>query len=289
MTTTLRQRMVEDMQIRNLSAETQVSYLGHVARFARYFHQSPAQLGADDIRRYQLHLINEKHLAATSIVGTIAALRFLYQITLKCPWAVDAIIPPKRPQTLPVVLSPEEVVRFLAAIVDLKHRAILTTCYAAGLRLSEVLHLKVTDIDSQRMVIHVADGKGRRDRFVMLSPTLLHTLRAWWRTTRPAFWLFPGQRPGHPMDKGAVQWACRLARFRSGIAKPLTPHGLRHAFAVHLLESGTDLRTIQLLLGHRQLETTSRYLRLATTKVCAATSPLDLLPRARVVSSSPTR
>lgn len=284
--TALRQRMVEDMQIRNLTAETHASYVGHVARFARHFRRPPEELGAEHVREYQLHLINEKRLAPTSIVGAVAALRFLYQITLKQAWAVDAIIPPKRPQTLPVVISPEEVVRFLAAIADLKHRAILTTCYAAGLRLAEVLHLKVADIDSRRMVIHVADGKGRRDRYVMLSATLLHCLREWWRVARPTTWLFPGQRPGHPMDKGAVQWACRLARFRSGIAKPITPHSLRHAFSVHLLESGTDLRTIQLLLGHRQLETTSRYLRLATTKVCATTSPLDLLPRPATLSPS---
>jgi len=284
--TALRQRMVEDMQLRNLSPETQVSYLGHVARFARYCHRSPEQLGADDVRRYQLHLINDRRLAATSIVGAVAALRFLYQVTLKQAWAVDAIIPPKRPQTLPIVLSPEEVVRFLAAIADLKHRAILTTCYAAGLRLSEVLHLRVTDVDSHRMVIHVADGKGHRDRYVMLSPTLLHTLRSWWRVTRPTTWLFPGQHAGRPMDKAAVQWACRLARLRSGITKPLTPHSLRHAFAVHLLEAGADLRTIQLLLGHRQLETTAGYLRLATTRVCATTSPLDLLPRPATSSTS---
>ena len=287
--TSLRQRMVEDMQIRNLAPDTQVSYVGHVARFARYCQRRPEELGAEDVRRYQLHLINDKQLAPTSIVGAVAALRFLYQITLKQTWAVDAIIPPKRPQTLPVVLSPDEVVRFLAALTDLKHRAILTTCYAAGLRLSEVLHLKVADIDSHRMVIHVAGGKGQRDRYVMLSPTLRQCLREWWRRTRPTDWLFPGQRPSHPMDKGAVQWACRLARFRSGIVKPLTPHSLRHAFAVHLLESGTDLRTIQLLLGHRQLETTSRYLRLATTKVCATTSPLDLLPRPVASSASPRR
>ena len=181
--------------------------------------------------------------------------------------------PAEAAQTLPVVLSPEEVVRFLAAIADLKHRAILTTCYAAGLRLSEVLHLKVADIDSHRMVIHVAGGKGQRDRYVMLSPTLLQTLRDLVARHATDGLALSGQRPGQPMDKGAVQWACRLARFRSGIVKPLTPHSLRHAFAVHLLESGTDLRTIQLLLGHRQLETTSRYLRLATTKVCATTSP----------------
>jgi site-specific recombinase XerD len=232
-------------------------------------------------------LINDKQLAPTSIVGAVAALRFLYQITLKQTWAVDAIIPPKRPQTLPVVLSPDEVVRFLAALTDLKHRAILTTCYAAGLRLSEVLHLKVADIDSHRMVIHVAGGKGQRDRYVMLSPTLRQCLREWWRRTRPTDWLFPGQRPSHPMDKGAVQWACRLARFRSGIVKPLTPHSLRHAFAVHLLESGTDVRTIQLLLGHRSLATTARYLRIATSRVCSTSSPLDLLPRPLPIEPTP--
>ena len=277
--TPLRQRMLEDMLIRNLSKGTQTSYVNHVVRFARYFRQSPERLGPEDIRTYQLHLINERHLAPTSVAGAVAALRFLYQITLKQDWALDAIASPKRGDTLPVVLSPEEVVCFLGCVADPKHRVILTTCYAAGLRLSEALHLRIADVDSQRMVLHVAQGKGNRDRYVMLSPTLLKELRAWWRATRPTTWLFPGQRPGRPMDKGAVQWACRLARFRSRLTKPVTPHLLRAAFAVHLLEAGTDLRTIQLLLGHHRRETTARYLRLATTKVCSATSPLDLLPR----------
>jgi integrase/recombinase XerD len=277
--TALRQRMLEDMRIRNLSAETQASYINHVARFARYFRQSPEQLGPEDIRTYQLHLINDRQLAPTSVAGAVAALRFLYQITLKREWPVDAIAAPKRRDTLPVVLSPEEVVQFLSAVADPKHRVILTICYAAGLRLSEALHLQIADIDSRRMVLRVARGKGNRDRYVMLSPTLLHQLRTWWRTTRPTTWLFPGQCPAQPIDKGAVQWACRLARFRSRLTKPITPHSLRHAFAVHLLEAGTDLRTIQLLLGHHRLETTARYLRLATTKVCSTTSPLDLLPR----------
>ena len=282
--TALRQRMLEDMRIRNLSTQTQTSYINHVARFARHCHQSPERLGLEDIRAYQLYLINDRQLAPTSVAGAVAALRFLYQTTLKRDWAVDAIASPKRGDTLPVVLSPEEVVCFLASVADQKHRAILTTCYAAGLRLSEALHLKIEDIDSRRMMLHVAQGKGQRDRYVMLSPTLLTLLRAWWRAARPTTWLFPGQRPGQPMEKGAVQWACRLARFRSRLTKPVTPHSLRHGFAVHLLEAGTDLRTIQLLLGHHRLETTARYLRLATTKVCSATSPLDLLPRP-VVSS----
>jgi site-specific recombinase XerD len=271
--------MLEDMQIRNLSKETQISYVNHVVRFARYFRRSPEHLGLEDIRTYQLHLLNDRQLAATSVAGAVAALRFLYQITLKREWRFDAIAAPKRGDTLPVVLSPEEVVRFLGCVADPKHRVILTTCYAGGLRLSEALHLRVDDVDSGRMILRVAHGKGNRDRYVMLSPTLLEELRTWWRATRPSTWLFPGQRPGQPMDKGAVQWACRLARVRSRLTKPVTPHSLRAAFAVHLLEAGTDVRTIQLLLGHHRLETTARYLRLATTKVCSATSPLDLLPR----------
>jgi integrase len=160
-----------------------------------------------------------------------------------------------------------------------KHRAILTTCYAAGLRISEVICLKPTDIDSQRMVIRVEQGKGQKDRYVMLSPKLLEILRHWWRAAKPKPWLFPGDIPGGHIQREAVELMCQKAQRRCGIAKPITPHSMRHAFAVHLLESGTDVRTIQLLLGHRSLATTARYLRIATTKVCAATSPLDLLPR----------
>jgi site-specific recombinase XerD len=284
--TSLRQRMLEDMQIRNLSQETQISYVRHVARFARHFHQSPEQLGREEIRAYQLYLITERALAATTVAGAVAALRFLYTVTLKQDWALEAIVPPKRPATLPVVLSPEEVVRFLDSVSDLQHRVILTSCYAAGLRLAEALHLQVDDIDSRRMVVHVR-GKGKRDRYVMLSPKLLQLFRTWWRQARPASWLFPSRRPDRPINKGAVQWACRLGRLRSRIAKPITPHSLRHAFAVHLLESGVDLRTIQLLLGHRRLETTARYLQIAVTKVCSTTSPLDLLPRPPANPASP--
>jgi site-specific recombinase XerD len=183
------------------------------------------------------------------------------------------------PQKLPVVLSPEEVLRFLESINSTKHRAILTTCYAAGLRISEAVCLKTTDIDSQRMVIHVDQGKGQKDRYVMLSPVLLEVLRAWWRVNKPLHWLFPGDLPGQHITTFPVLWACHKARKISGIRKVITPHSLRHGFAVHLLESGTDVRSIQLLLGHRSLATTARYLRIATSKVCSTSSPLDLLPR----------
>ena len=248
--------------------------------FARHFDKSTEQLGPEDIRAYQVYLTNEKKLTPSSILIAVAALRFLYKVTLHKKWAFEDMIPaPKKPQTLPVVLSPEEVLLFLDCIRGLKHRTILTTCYAAGLRISEAVRLKPADIDSSRMVLRVEQGKGQKDRYVMLSPKLLESLRNWWRAARPKDWLFPGGIAGAHSSKDAVEQACQKAQRRCRIPKPVTPHSLRHAFAVHLLESGTDVRTIQLLLGHRSLATTARYLRIATTKVCATTSPLDLLPR----------
>ena len=178
-----------------------------------------------------------------------------------------------------MVLSPEEVLQFLNCIASVKHRAILSCCYAAGLRISEAIRLTAPAIDSARMVLRVEQGKGQKDRYTMLSPRLLEILRAWWCQERPKHWLFPGLIPDRHISKEAVEEACKKARRLSGIPKPITPHSLRHAFAVHLLESGTDVRKIQLLLGHRSLATTARYLRIATSKVCATTSPLDLLPR----------
>jgi site-specific recombinase XerD len=272
--------MLEDMQVRNLSPLTQRSYVEHVSRFARHFGRSPARLGPEEIRAYQIYLTNDKHLAPASIVITVAALRFLYTVTLQRAWAVGLVIPtPKVPDTLPVVLSPAEVVQFLASVALPNHRTILTTCYAAGLRISEAVRLTPPAIDSQRMVLRVQQGKGQKDRYVMLSPRLLEILRDWWRVSRSRPWLFPGDRPGAPITTRAVNRACRAAQRRCGIPKPITPHSMRHAFAVHLLEAGTDVRTIQLLLGHQSLATTARYLRLTTTKVCATVSPLDLLPR----------
>jgi site-specific recombinase XerD len=278
--------MTEDMQVRNLALNTQTAYVQQVSLFARHFNKSPEQLGPEDIRAYQVYLTNEKKLAPGSILIAVAALRFLYKTSLKKQWTFEDIIPaPKKPQTLPIVLSPGEVLQFLGCVGNTKHRAILTSCYAAGLRISEAVHLTVPDIDSARMVIRVDQGKGRKDRYVMLSPTLLEILRNWWRVEKPKHWLFPGDIPGQHITKDAVEQACQKARRRCSIPKPITPHSLRHAFAVHLLESGTDVRTIQLLLGHRSLATTARYLRIATSKVCSTVSPIDLLPQ--LVSTEP--
>jgi integrase/recombinase XerD len=278
--TPLRQRMLEDMQIRNLSPHTQTTYVQQVTQFARHFGRSPDTLGPEEIRAYQVYLTTEKRLAPSSILTAVAALRFLYTITLHRAWTMADIIPaPKKPQTLPIVLSLAEVRQFLKTVSSLKHRTILTVCYAAGLRISEAVRLQPADIDSQRMVLRVAQGKGQKDRYVMLSPRLLELLRTWWRVAKPQPWLFPGGRVGQPITPDAVEEACQKAQRRCGIPKPITPHSLRHAFAVHLLEAGTDVRTIQLLLGHRSLATTARYLRIATSTVCATRSPFDLLPQ----------
>jgi integrase/recombinase XerD len=275
--TPLRRRMTEDMQLRNLSPHTQRAYLRYIALFAQRFQKSPELLGPTEIRAYQLYLTRDRQLSPSSVGIAIAALRFLYKITLKRGWDLDDVVPTgtRRPQNLPVVMSPEEVAGFLEAVESRKERAILTVCYGAGLRVSEAVRLKPTAIDSRRMVIRVEQGKGRKDRYVMLSPRLLDVLRDYWHAMRPKEWLFPGNVPGQPITPAAVQDTCRIVRRQAGIDKPVTPHSLRHAFAVHLLETGADLRTIQLLLGHRSLNTTARYLRLATSKVCATASPLD--------------
>jgi integrase/recombinase XerD len=278
--TPLRQRMLEDMQIRNFSENTRRCYLQQVSLFARHFRRSPEGLGPENIRTYQVYLTNEKKLAPGSILIATSALRFLYTVTMKRPWDVEEVLPmPKKPQTLPVILSPEEVRHFLSCVPRRKARTALTVCYAAGLRVSEAIALKPTDVDSKRMTIRVTQGKGQKDRDVMLSEQLLVILRDWYRFARPTQWMFPGLIPGSHITRPGIEDACQLAHERSGLSKPVTPHSLRHAFACHLLEYGADVRTIQLLLGHRSLSTTARYLRLATSKVCATRSPLDLLPR----------
>ena len=276
--TPLRRRMIEDMQIRNLAPRTQISYVEQVDRFARHFRKSPERLGPPEIRAWQIYLAQDKRLAAGSISVAVAALRFLYTVALRQAWTIKDDIPTcRQTHPLPEVLSTKEVATFLDAVKTLKQRVILTVCYAAGLRVSEAVRLKPTAIDSRRMVIRVDAGKGRKDRYVMLSPRLLDILRDYWNRTHPREWLSPGDRPGEPITRFAVESACREARERSGIRRPVTPHSLRHAFAVHLLEAGTDLRTIQLLLGHSNLPTTAKYLRVATNKVCATASPLDAL------------
>jgi integrase/recombinase XerD len=288
--TPLRRRMLEDMGIRNLAANTQLCYVKQVAAFARYFNRSPEQLGPEEVRIYQNHLVANKHLTASSVITATAALRFLYRVTLKQDWTPKDIPMPKKPSKLPVVLSPQEVTLFLASVANVKHRTILMTIYAAGLRVSEATHLRVGDVDSQRMVIRVDQGKGNKDRYVMLSPRLLEALRSYWTVARPKPWLFPGDIPGQPITPGCVREACSKAHRACGVSKPITPHSLRHAFATHLLESGTDVRRIQLLLGHRGLATTSRYLKIATSTVCATASPLDLLPKSEPApgASSPS-
>lgn len=286
--TPLRQRMLDDMGIRNLSHNTQLSYLQQVSAYARHFARSPAELGPEEVRAYQVHLMEVRKLNPSSVGIATSALRFLYKVTLKRDWTPDEFPLPKKRFRLPVVLSPEEVMHFLESVDSLKHRTILTTAYAAGLRVSEATHLRVTDIDSKRMVMRVEQGKGRKDRYVMLSPRLLEALRAYWKVARPTLWLFPGEVPGQPITKDAVELACQKARRASGIVKPITPHSLRHAFATHLLEAGTDVRRIQLLMGHRSLTTTSRYLKVATSELCATTSPLDLLPKLDLPVPAPT-
>jgi site-specific recombinase XerD len=275
--------MIEDMQVRNLSKCTQDSYVRQVSLFARHFKKSPELLGPEQIRAYQICLMNEKKLAPISIMVAISALRFLYGVTLKKDWSFKDIIPvPKKSQTLPIVLSPEEVLQFLACVTSRKHRAILTVCYAAGLRISEAVALTAPAIDSQRMVLRVEQGKGQKDRYVMLSPKLLEILRDWWRVERPEHWLFPGDKPGWHITTNAVALECRHVHRICKIPKPITPHSLRHAFAVHLLESGTDVRTIQLLLGHRSLATTAKYY-VQTVDMCSG------CPKSPVVNAVPTK
>jgi len=283
----LRQRMTDDMRLRNLALPTQKVYLHYVTQFARHFAKSPAQLGPEEVRTYQVFLLNAKKLSTSSLRSTAAALRFLYKVTLKKDWAVEEIPIPKMPHRLPVILSRPEVVHFLESIKNLKHRTVLTACYAAGLRISEATSLKVADIDSQRMVIRVDQGKGRRDRYVMLSPKFLDRLRTYWKAYRPQSCLFPGRSPDRPLRQNVLQQVCQKHRRRLRLSKPVTAHALRHAFASHLLEAGVDLRKIQLLLGHRSLDTTARYLKVATSTLCSTLSPFDLLDAPQVPPAAP--
>jgi site-specific recombinase XerD len=230
----------------------------------------------EEVRAYQLHLIERKYSwAHTNQVA--CALRFFYGITLGQKEALERIVAGKDPEKLPPILNSEEVVRFLQAVAGLRNRVALTTAYAAGLRIGEVARLKVAAIDSGRMLLHIENGKGGKDRYAMLSPRLLEILRAYWKRARPSLWLFPGQEPGSHVSRGALQSACRAARQRARIGKRVTTHSLRHSFATHLLESGTDIRIIQVLLGHSHLETTARYARVATGLIAGTPSPFDAL------------
>jgi site-specific recombinase XerD len=273
--------MLEDMQIRNLSPVTQRVYTSRVAAFARHFGKSPERLSPEDVRAFQIHLVHERHLSESMLIQTVCALRFLYQVTLGREWQLHFISYPKRAKTLPIVLSPDEVISFFAAIGRLKYRVLLMTVYAGGLRISEVVALTPEDIDSQRMLIHVRHGKGAKDRFVMLSERLLRILRFYWKTERhdaPASsWLFPSDTLDSPASCRTIRGVCRRAALEAGLKKRVTVHTLRHCFATHLLEAGANIRTIQILLGHRSLYTTSRYTHISTRILRETPSPLDLL------------
>ena len=272
----LRRRMIEDMTVRNLSPATQRSYVHAVAKFSQFFGRSPDRLDLEDVRTFQVHLV-AGGMSWPALNQTVCALRFFYGVTLGQANLPERIPHAREPRRLPVVLGADEVVRFLEAVAGLKHRAALTTAYAAGLRVSEVVSLKVANIDSSRMVIRVEQGKGAKDRYVMLSPQLLGILRSYWQLTRPAHWLFPGRDADHPLHPTALHGACRSAQAAAGLDKRVTVHTLRHSFATHLLESGTDIRIIQALLGHNNLQTTARYTQVATSTIGRTPSPLDRL------------
>jgi integrase/recombinase XerD len=276
--TPLRQRYRQDLQLRNYSPKTQQVYEECVSLFARHFGKSPELLGPEQIRTYQLYLAHEKQASWSRFNQTVCALRFLYRHTLHKDWIIQHIPFPRKQSRLPQVLSLEEVSRFLQAIPQLKYRILLTTIYATGLRASEALHLEVADIDSPRMSIRVRQGKGHKDRYALLSPKLLVLLREYWKAVRPTRWLFPSSAPDRPVSLDSLQEAVRRARRASGLVKRVTAHTLRHSFATHLLESGTNIRVIQVLLGHNSLRTTARYTHVTTAALASTLSPLDSLP-----------
>jgi len=251
--------MLDDMRLRNLSPETQSNYVHYIAGYAKHFDCSPEHLGMEAIREYQLYLIDERKLSAQSVNGFNAAARFLYMTTLELPWSTSYFPHMHVPGRLPVVLSPTEVAIFFNCIAVIKLRAVLMVCYGAGLRISEAVRLKLADIDSARMVIHVRGGKGAQDRYTMLSPKMLEVLRTYWRFQRPADWLFPAIKSDKHVSAQTVQQVCREASTMAGFVKRVTAHTLRHSFATHLLENGIDIRVIQSMLGHKCIATTAHY------------------------------
>ena len=272
----LRRRMIEDMTIRKFAPKTQSSYIRAVRNFTIFLGRAPDQASAEDLRRYQLHLASSA-VAAPSQNATVTALRFFFAVTLRRSKVTDRMPFVREPRKLPVVLSPEEVARFLEAAPGLKYRAALSVAYGAGLRAAEIISLKITDIDSTRMVIRVEQGKGRKDRYVMLSAHLLELLRTYWKAAHPQGWLFPGRDPVQPLTTRQLNRACHAAAQAAGIDKRVALHTLRHSFATHLLEQKVDIRVIQVLLGHKKLDTTALYSQVATKTIREVRSPLDQL------------
>jgi integrase/recombinase XerD len=279
--TALRKRMLEELQRRNYSQETIRLYLFTVKDFARHFKKRPDELTEEHMRQYQLYLLNERKLTPQSAAGRVTALRFFFLKVLRRPYRELDLVYPKLPVQLPTVLSEEEVTKLIESACSSYHRVILTTLYATGMRRSELARLKIQDVDSQRMVIHIRQGKGGRDRDVTLSPRLLEVLRAYWKWRKPKAYLFPSllrTRVERPINSKTIWYAVREAARRAGIQKKITPHTLRHSWATHLLERGTDLKTIQVLLGHVDLETTTLYLHLSQRHLQAVVNPVDGLP-----------
>ena len=282
----LRRRMIEDMTVRNFVEKTQKDYIRAVKNFTMFLGRSPDTATPEDLRRYQLHLTGTG-VRPPTINGTVTALRFFFTVTLDRADTVKPLTFVAEPRKIPVVLSPEEVVRFLEAAPGPKYKAALSAAYGAGLRVSEVVTLKVSDIDSKRMILRIEQGKGRKDRHAMLSPQLLELLRDWYRIARPQVWLFPGQNPVNPLTTRQLNRAVHAAAHMAEINKRVTPHTLRHSFATHLLESNVDIRVIQVLLGHAKLDTTALYTRVATNTIREVMSPLDRLTPLRPRRAEP--
>jgi site-specific recombinase XerD len=273
-----RDAMDREMARRGLAPRTRKTYLGHMTRLVRFCRKPADDIDADDFYAYLCHLANERRISRSTFNQTVAAAKVFFKDVLKRDWDLKLFAYQAPESRLPVPLNPSEVRALLSAAPNIRDRALLETAYGAGLRLGEILHLKPADIDSQRMTIRVQQAKGRKDRYVMLSPALLRTLRSYWREYRPSEWLFPGSRPDKPLDPTAPQHMITLARARAGIKKKVSFHTLRHSFATHLLENGTNVRKIQLLLGHGRIHTTERYTHVASNYLNLTTSPLDQLP-----------
>lgn len=273
---TLKQRMREDLQLRGLSPRTQRAYLFQVTRFAQYYKKLPDKLGEHEVKEYLLYLLNEQHVSYATLAQTYSGLRFIYEVTLKRPWEVKRIPYPKTPRRLPVVLDKKEIHDLFAATTNLKHLAILTMIYSAGLRLNEVVHLRREDIDRSRMTVRVRQGKGKVDRYTLLSKTALATLDDYLRYYKPVEWLFPGVSCEKPLSPTSIQKMFQTARDRAGIIKPASVHTLRHSFATHLIEAGCGLHHVQMLLGHKSPTTTTTYLHVSRKNLVAVVSPLDM-------------